>query len=47
MEKISGVPFDKFLKLHIFRPLGMTSTRHTILPTDADRPQLAAHLHAQ
>ena len=34
VQKISGVPFDEYLKLHIFRPLGMTSTRHTILPTD-------------
>jgi CubicO group peptidase (beta-lactamase class C family) len=42
VEKISGVPFDQYLLLHIFRPLGMTSTRHTILPTDPDRPQLAA-----
>jgi CubicO group peptidase (beta-lactamase class C family) len=42
VEKISGVPFDRFLELHIFRPLGMKSTRYTILPTDADRPQLAA-----
>jgi len=40
-EKLSGVPFDKFLDLHIFRPLGMTSTRYTILPTDPDRAQLA------
>jgi CubicO group peptidase (beta-lactamase class C family) len=42
VEKISGVPFDKFLDLHIFRPLGMTSTRFTLLPTDADRAKLAA-----
>jgi len=42
VQKISGVPFDKFLELHIFKPLGMTSTRFTILPTDADRAQLAA-----
>jgi CubicO group peptidase (beta-lactamase class C family) len=42
VQKISGVPFDEYLKLHIFRPLGMTSTRYTILPTDPDRPQLAA-----
>jgi len=42
VQKISGVPFDQYLKLHLFRPLGMTSTRFTILPTDADRPQLAA-----
>jgi CubicO group peptidase (beta-lactamase class C family) len=42
VQKISGVPFDEYIKLHILRPLGMTSTRHTILPTDPDRPQLAA-----
>jgi CubicO group peptidase (beta-lactamase class C family) len=42
VQKISGVPFDEYLKLHIFRPLGMSSTRYTILPTDPDRPQLAA-----
>jgi CubicO group peptidase (beta-lactamase class C family) len=42
VEKLSGVPFDKFLDLHIFKPLGMQSVRYTILPTDADRPQLAA-----
>ncbi len=42
VEKLSGVPFDKYLQLHLFNPLGMTSTRHTILPTDADRPKLAA-----
>jgi CubicO group peptidase (beta-lactamase class C family) len=41
-EKISGVPFDKYLELHILKPLGMTSTRYTILPTDADRARLAA-----
>jgi CubicO group peptidase (beta-lactamase class C family) len=42
VEKLSGVPFDKYLELHIFKPLGMTSTRYTILPTDPDRPNLAA-----
>jgi CubicO group peptidase (beta-lactamase class C family) len=42
VEKISGVPFDRFLELHLFKPLGMTSTRYTILPTDADRAKLAA-----
>ena len=41
-QKIAGVPFDKFLELHLFKPLGMNSTRFTILPTDPDRPQLAA-----
>lgn len=42
LQKISGVPFDKYLELHIFKPLGMTSVRYTILPTDPDRAQLAA-----
>jgi CubicO group peptidase (beta-lactamase class C family) len=42
VQKLSGVPFDKFLELHIFKPLGMTTTRFTILPTDPDRPRLAA-----
>src|SRR5688572_1424746 len=42
VQKISGVPFDRFLDLHIFKPLGMNSTRYTILPTDPDRPKLAA-----
>jgi CubicO group peptidase (beta-lactamase class C family) len=41
-EKLSGVPFDKYLDLHIFKPLGMTTTRYVILPTDPDRPRLAA-----
>ena len=41
-EKISGVPFDRYLELHIFKPLGMTTTRYVILPTDPDRPRLAA-----
>jgi CubicO group peptidase (beta-lactamase class C family) len=41
-QKISGVPFDKFLELHLFKPLGMNSTRFTILPSDADRAKLAA-----
>jgi CubicO group peptidase (beta-lactamase class C family) len=42
VEKLSGVPFDQFVKLHIFNPLGMTTIRYTILPTDPDRPNLAA-----
>jgi CubicO group peptidase (beta-lactamase class C family) len=42
VQKISGVPFDKFLELHIFKPLGMTSTRYTVLPEDPDRARLAA-----
>ncbi len=42
VEKFSGLTIDKFLELHLFKPLGMTTTRYTILPTDPDRPQLAA-----
>jgi CubicO group peptidase (beta-lactamase class C family) len=42
VQKISGVPFDKYLDLHLFRPLGMTTTRFTILRTDPDWPRLAA-----
>jgi CubicO group peptidase (beta-lactamase class C family) len=42
VQKLSGVPFDKFLGLHIFKPLGMNTTRFPILPTDADRSRLAA-----
>jgi CubicO group peptidase (beta-lactamase class C family) len=42
VQKLSGVPFDEFVRLHIFKPLGMTTIRYTILPTDADRPNLAA-----
>jgi len=42
VQKLSGVPFDEFVKLHIFNPLGMSTIRYTILPTDADRPNLAA-----
>jgi CubicO group peptidase (beta-lactamase class C family) len=41
-EKLSGVPFDRYLELHIFKPLGMTTVRYTILPTDPDRANLAA-----
>jgi CubicO group peptidase (beta-lactamase class C family) len=40
-QKLSGVPFDRYLNLHIFKPLGMSSVRYTILPTDPDRAQLA------
>ena len=42
VQKLSGVPFDRFIELHILKPLGMTTTRYTILPTDPDRPRLAA-----
>ncbi len=41
-QKLSGVPFDRLLDLHIFKPLEMTTTRYAILPTDPDRSRLAA-----
>ena len=47
VQKISGVPFDEFLKLHILRPLGMTT--HA-LHHPAHRPGSPAargDLHAQ
>ena len=34
VQKISGVPFDEYLKLHILRPLGMTTHALHILPTE-------------
>jgi CubicO group peptidase (beta-lactamase class C family) len=42
VQKFSGIPFDEYLKLHIFRPLGMTTTRYTIRRSDADWGRLAA-----
>ena len=42
VQKLSGVPIDKFLQLHIFKPLGMSTARYIILPTDPDRGNLAA-----
>jgi CubicO group peptidase (beta-lactamase class C family) len=42
VQKFSGIPFDEYLKLHIFRPLGMTTTRYTILRSDSDWSRLAA-----
>ena len=42
VQKLSGVPLDELLRLHIFKPLGMTTIRYTILPTDPDRANLAA-----
>ena len=42
VQKLSGVPIDKFLQLHIFKPLGMSTARYVILPTDPDRGNLAA-----
>lgn len=40
VEKLSGKPFDQYLKEHIFGPLGMTNTSYTVKP--ADRKRFAA-----
>ncbi|HKI90209.1 MAG TPA: serine hydrolase domain-containing protein [Draconibacterium sp.] len=37
IEIISGVPFDEFLKTHIFDPLGMNDTRFYLPQNKADR----------
>lgn len=40
VERISGKPFDKFLKENIFDPLGMTNTRYVV--TESNREKFAA-----
>ncbi len=40
VERLSGLPFDRYLQQHIFTPLGMTSTRYVL--QSSDRPRLAA-----
>ena len=37
IEKVSGVPFDRFVTTRIFQPLGMTSSFWTVPPTEAGR----------
>jgi CubicO group peptidase (beta-lactamase class C family) len=48
VERLSGVPFDRYIAEHIFKPLGMTHTGY--VPNAADRANLAAlyewHEHA-
>src|SRR5580693_5361917 len=34
VERLSGMPFDKYLEQRIFKPLGMKSTRYVLLPRD-------------
>ena len=47
VQKISGVPFDEYLKLHIFRPLGMT-THALHHPAHRSRsPAARGAVHAQ
>ena len=37
VERLSGVPFDKYLEQTIFRPLGMKNTRYVMQPQDRAR----------
>lgn len=37
VERLSGQPFDQYLREHIFDPLGMTQTRYVIPEGDRDR----------
>src|SRR5919205_391215 len=37
VERISGKPFDQFVKETIFNPLGMTDTRYVVAETDRKR----------
>jgi CubicO group peptidase (beta-lactamase class C family) len=41
-ERLSGKPFAQYLNEAVLQPLGMTSTRYTVLPDDKDRVRLAA-----
>src|SRR5262249_54495344 len=34
VERLSGMPFDKYLEQKIFKPLGMKSTRYVLRPQD-------------
>ena len=40
VERVSGMPFDRYLEQHIFRPLGMKDTRFAV--REEDRPRFAA-----
>src|SRR5450631_587145 len=40
VERLSGMPFDKYLEQKIFKPLGMKSTRYVLQAQD--RPRIAA-----
>jgi CubicO group peptidase (beta-lactamase class C family) len=37
VERLSGMPFDRYLQQHIFMPLGMTSTRYILQSQDQAR----------
>lgn len=37
VERISGIPFDQFIKENIFDPLGMTNTRYVVKESDKNK----------
>ncbi len=37
VERLSGMPFDRYLRQKIFEPLGMKNTRYTLRPQDRAR----------
>ncbi len=37
VEKLSGMPFDKYVERHIFAPLGMRDSAMRVLPKDSER----------
>lgn len=42
VEKLSGERFEDYLREHLFKPMGMASTRFHVAPDAADRPRFAA-----
>ncbi|RZL39770.1 MAG: class A beta-lactamase-related serine hydrolase [Rubrivivax sp.] len=42
VEVLSGERFDDYLREHLFKPMGMGSTRFFVAPDAADRPRFAA-----
>lgn len=42
VEKLSGLRFEDYLREHLFKPIGMPSTRFHVAPDAADRPRFAA-----
>ncbi|MFG6442663.1 serine hydrolase domain-containing protein [Roseateles sp. LKC17W] len=42
VETLSGQRFEDYLREHLFKPMGMASTRFHVAPDAADRPRFAA-----